>query len=230
MGSENQLTKPQHKWLSEFLATRPHHRYRVYTIDGGTRTIVIEWTEVSNTIALDARTYIATKIKHKLVVVLRLSGHPLKNGTYTFDVTPPQKYKSDDALQGQFTLDIPQNYTIVFPKNPVVVKRKTIKINDTKSTPTNDPIQQKLILNASAQTLQDINYKFTGVVKSIKELLELTKFEDIELPAIFITMLNSKNATRDEFMLARQIFNSGGIEPTLNYINSIEQLRKLKQI
>ncbi len=40
-------------------------------------------------------------------------------------------------------------------------------------------------------------------------------------------MLNSKDATRDEFMLAYQIFNSGGIESVLNYINSIEQLRKL---
>lgn len=228
MGSENRLTKLQRKWLDEFLATRPHHRYRVYTIDGGTRTIEIEWSEVSNTIALDTHTYIATKIKHKLVVVLRLSGHPLKDGTYTFDITPPQKYRSG-TIQGQFALDIPQNYAVAFPNNPVVVKRKTTKISGNKSTTTNFPIQQQLTLNASAQTLQDINYKLTGVIKSIDELLKLSKFEDIELPAIFITILNSKNATRDEFILAYQIFNSGGIESILNYLDSIEQLRKLKQ-
>lgn len=227
MSSENRLTKPQRKWLSEFLATRPHHRYQVYTIDGGTRTIVIEWSEETNTIALDARTYIATKIKHKLVVVLRMSGHPLKDGRYTFDITPPQKYRSNTTLRGQVALDIPQNYAVVFPNNPVLVERKTTKTNGTKSTPTNNSIQQKLTLNAFAQTLQDINNKLTGVVKSIDELLELSRFEDIELPAIFITMLNSKDATRDEFMLAYQIFNSGGIESILNYINSIEQLRKL---
>lgn len=229
MNTCNQLSKPQRKWLEQFLSTRPHSNYRVYTIDGGTRTIDIAWrTEEANVIILDSNTYIAAKIKHNLVVTLRLSGHPLKDGKYTFDIIPPQKYKVDYTLYGQFTLDIPQNYVVNFPKNPVVVKRKVSRISATNIKQTDISIQQQLTLSCSTQTLQGINYKLTGVIQSEEELLRVSKVGNIELPTIIITMLNNKNATDDEFMLASESFKNGGLESVLNYIAIIEELRELK--
>lgn len=223
MSNENQLNKKQREWLENFLSTRPHHHYRVFTILAGTRSIEIEWTEDANKILLPDDKYIATKIKHKIKVVLRFSGHPIKSGEYTFDILPPQRYTNYD-FTGQLALDIPQHYEIKFPENPVIVKhrirrpknRNKICLIKAKSLETN---QQKLTFPSRKLQAHGIDEK---------ELSNTSKVGDIELPTVIINMLNDKGATESDFILTSIAFKDSGIEAALNYIDTIEQLRQLR--
>lgn len=225
MGKENQLNKKQRAWLDNFLSTRPYHHYRVYTILSGTRTIDIEWTEEANIALLPDNKYIATKIKHKIVVVLRFNGHPIKSGEYKYDIIPPQRYSNYD-LCGQLALDIPQHYEIKLPENPVIVKHKirhTRNRNRGKKctiTTNVQPKQQKLTFPCRKLQEKGINEQ---------ELSHTSKVGNIELPTVLVNMLNDKGATESDFILTSIAFKDGGIEAALNYIDTIEQLRKLKR-
>ncbi|BDA76063.1 hypothetical protein CAL7716_102290 (plasmid) [Calothrix sp. PCC 7716] len=224
---ENQLNKKQKEWLEEFLETRPYNHYRVYTTTAGTRTIEIEWREEASVTILDDHTYIATKIKHKLVVVLRFNGHPIKSGKYSFDITPPQRYSVEYTLEGQLALDIPQHYEIKFPENPVTVKHRIRKPKNRNRFERSLPAQQhKLTLDKGSQALQNLNYQATGAIKSEDELLQTRKIGNIRLPDSIMKMLQEKSATEEELMYCSILFNSGNVEAVLNYINQIEQFRE----
>ncbi|NJN07519.1 MAG: hypothetical protein HC815_05830 [Richelia sp. RM1_1_1] len=221
------LNKAQKKWICEFLSTRPNSRHQVYTIDNGTRTVNIEWYEKTNIIILDAHTYIATNIDHKLIVTLRMSGRPSKDGEYSFNISPPQKYQVSYNLNGQFALDIPTNYTVKFPKNPVIIRQNN-SINNIKKTVKRIVRQQTLTLDKYTQRLQDINLSTKGNIKSKEELLEISTTSDIKLPKIIITMLINKNVSENELIIASQVYISGGVESVLDYLEMIELLRKQK--
>ncbi|BAZ18327.1 hypothetical protein NIES4071_102120 (plasmid) [Calothrix sp. NIES-4071] len=223
MGKENQLNKKQREWLNNFLATRPHHHYRVFTILAGTRTIEIEWTEEANRILLPDEKYIATKIKHTIKVVLRFSGHPIKSGEYKCDILPPQRYTNYN-LYGQLSLDIPQHYEIKFPENPVIVKHRIRR-----------PKNRNKICRINAKSLETNQQKLTFPSRKLQEkgineqeLSQTSKVGNIELPTVLINMLNEKGATESDFILTSIAFKDGGIEAALNYIDTIEQLRKLR--
>lgn len=222
MGKENQLNKKQRAWLDNFLATRPHHHYRVYTILAGTRSIEIGWTEEANVTLLPGDKYIATKIKHNIKVVLRFSGHPIKSGEYKCDIIPPQRYTNYN-LSGQLALDIPQHYEIKFPENPVVVKHK---IRHPKNRNRKCRVNTLTLSNQQKLTFPSRKLQEMGI--SGQELSHISKVGNIELPTILINMLNDKGATESDFILTSIAFKDGGIEAALNYIDTIEELRKLK--
>ncbi|OKH45284.1 hypothetical protein NIES2101_26610 [Calothrix sp. HK-06] len=222
MGKENQLNKKQREWLDNFLATRPHHHYRVFTILAGTRTIEIEWTEEANITLLPDDKYIATKIQHKIKVVLRFSGHPIKSGDYKCDVLPPQRYTNYD-LTGQLALDIPQHYEIKFPENPVIVKHR---IRHPKNRNKICRINANKVSNQQKLTFPSRKLQEKGINE--QELSQISKVGDIELPAVLVNMLNEKSATESDFILTSIAFKDNGIEAALNYIDTIEQLKKLR--
>lgn len=218
------LNKAQKAWLNEFLSTRPNNRFQVYTVDRGTRTVHIEWSEKSNIAILDSHTYIATNIQHKIIVTLRMSGNPIKDGEYSFIIKPPQKYRVSYTLRGQFTLDLHTNYIVRFPKNPIAVKRRNL-IKSDKNQSKRIVQQQTLTLDKYTQKLQDVNYNKTKTIISKEELLKISATSDTKLPSVIISIFRDKNADEDEFMIATQAYISGGVKSVLDYLEVIEQLR-----
>lgn len=219
------LNKVQKKWLNEFLSTRPNSNYQTYSIDKGTRTVDIQWREKTNIIILDANTYIATNIKHKLIVTMRMSGKFIKDGEYSFEITPPQKYRVNYNLSGQFTLNIPQNYLVKFPENPVTLKR-TKSTKAANKVPRRSVKQQTLTLDKFSLELQDINYLRTSTIESKETLLQISG--NINLPAVIIILLRERNATEEEIFIASQAFINGGIQSVLSYLEIMVHIR-LKQ-
>lgn len=222
--AKNLLNKAQKKWLNEFLSSRPNSNYQTYCIDKGARTVDIQWREKTNIIVLDEKTYIATTIKHSLRVTMRMSGKFVKNGEYSFEITPPQKYRVDYNLSGQFTLDIPQNYLVKFPDNPVTVKRKSTKPANKKAQRTVK--QQSLTLDKFSLELQNINYQKTSAIESKETLLQVS--EDINLPTVIIALLRDWSATDEEIFITSQAFINGGIQSVLSYLEIMIKVR-LKQ-
>ncbi len=233
------LNTRQKVWLKSFLSQDPYYKVRRITEGlSGDRFLLLEKTEdLPLPLIPEFNGANSGYRMHTLKVQLRIYGDVRRTSSHEVKTIYPHCNIGDkiatSAKEGQLSLSLSTVLDIPEPVNPVVVTWKPkgkarAKLGVQLSLPVTG-------LAAKLFTLRQQARPHLPPVSSEELLAEKVQiwnahdFREVELPQVILDLLLAQNASAEEWESAIDLFGVIGLSSTINYIQSLPELRRYFQ-
>ena len=230
------LNPKQKSWLKNFLAQYPYYKLRRINEDlSGDRLLLLEGMESLPLPLIPEFDGARSGYRmHTLRVQLRVYGDARRTSSHEVKTIYPHCYINDKMTcsdkEGQLSLSLSTVLDIPPPVNPVVVnwkpKGKTrAKLGVQLSLPVTG-------LAAKLFSLRQQARPHLPPVSSEELLAEKVQtwnardHREVELPQVILDLLLAQNATESEWESAIDLFGVIGLSSTINYVESLPELRQ----
>jgi len=231
-----QLNPKQKLWLKSFIAQHPYYKLRRITEGlSGDKILLLESIEDLPLPLIPEFDGASSGYRfHTLQAKLRVYGDARITATHQVKTVYPHCNIGDkitgSVKEGQLSLSLSTVLDIPAPINPVVVtwkpKRKAVaKIGTQLSLPL-------VGLEAKLFSLRQQARPHLPPVSSQELLAEKVKTwnardrKEVEVPQVILDLLLAQSATEDEWESAIDLFGVIGLSSTINYIQSLPELRQ----
>lgn len=231
------LNTRQKSWLKSFLSQHPYYKVRRITEGlSGDKILLLEGTENLPLPLIPEFDGARSGYRfHTLLVKLRVYGDARLTATQEVTTIYPHcdisdKIATSSDKEGQLSLSLSTVLDIPEPANPVVVNWKPkgkarAKIGVQLSLPVTG-------LAAKLFNLRQQARPHLPPVSSEELLAEKVQtwnardHREVELPQVILDLLLAQNATESEWESAIDLFGVIGLSSTINYVESLPELRQ----
>ena len=234
--SNSRLNARQKVWLKSFLSQDPYYKVRRITEGlSGDRFLLLEKTEdLPLPLIPEFNEATSGYRMHTLKVQLRVYGDVRRTSLHQVETIYPHCNIGDkitcSVREGQLSLSLSTVLDIPAPVNPVVV---TWKPKNKARAKIGTQLSLPLVgLEAKLFKLRQQARPHLPPVSSQELLAEKVRTwnardcKEVEVPQVILDLLIAQRATEDEWESAIDLFGVIGLSSTINYIQSLPELRQ----